>query len=561
MSNPSNLYAEKIYSEHPLVLWALDDKLDYIGLISETQRNIATLWTPTSATLAASFEDLKQPFTNSHLTRVRLDIPVSETLEASIVSPNILNFNTLQDLGTFTVGSYFYSDSVFLQTVSIGYEYTDPSTSQIVQNLKTFTSSLYQNWGFISETFEIPDVNAQLRIVIKIKIFEGANGTEENQFYFNGVTLGQWNEEFNTSSFGITQTTVPASISLYGGADAVEAQAYGVAEDSAYYISENGLKCKNSGIPLVYGASGVTKLEPNMGASLIVPGKGFLNKKGQYNEYTIEFWARINANTSTPLKIFGPISSDDGLYIEAGFLTLVVGDQFASHFVGEWSRPMLIHIRLIRNSASLLVNGEEVLSLSINTETLDLPDELDAFGDNQDWLGFYAYANIYPFELDCVAIYSYNVPVTVAKRRWVYGQGVISPEGINSAYGGTTAFIDYPFANYTANYNYPDFAKWDQGSFDNLATTQTSLRTPEYSLPEISIGTKTLQELYDDNKLIQDNESGPVIDNKFLSFRPNNSWNLVESYINFPKVKPSYLAKLIVSTEYLVPTICFQKKY
>jgi hypothetical protein len=536
MSNPSNLYAEKIYSEHPLVLWALDDKLDYIGLISESQRNIANLWTPTSATLAESFENLKQPFTDSNLTRVRLDVPALETLESSIVSPNILNLSTLQDLGTFTVGSYFYSNSVFLQTVSIGYEYTDPGTSQIVQNLKTFTSSLYQKWVFISETFEAPNVNAQIRLVIKVKIFEGSASPIDNEFYFNGITLGQWNEEFNTLSFGVTQTTVPSSVSLYGGADAVEAQAYGIAEDTAYYISENGLKCKNSGIPLVYGASGVTKLEPNMGASLIVPGKGFLNKRGQYNEYTVEFWARINANTSTPLKIFGPISSDNGLYVESGFLTLVIGDQFASHFVGEWSRPMLIHIRLIRNSASLLVNGEEVLTLSINTETLDLPDELDAFGDNQDWLGFYAYENVYPFELDCVAIYSYNVPVTVAKRRWVYGQGVISPEGINSAYGGTTAFIDYTFANYTANYNYPDFAKWDQGSFDNLSTTQTSLRTPEYSLPEISIGTKTLQELYDDNKLIQDNESGPVIDNKFLSFRPNNSWNFIESYINFPRL-------------------------
>jgi hypothetical protein len=536
MSNPSNLYAEKVYSEHPVVLWALDDQLDYIGLISEAQRNLAGLWTPTSATLATSFDDLKEPFPNSVLTRARLNVPVSETLEASVVSPDILNLNTIQDLGTFTVGSYFYSNSVFLQTVSIGYEYTDPATSQIVQNLKTFTSSLFQKWGFISETFEVPNVNAQLRIVLKIKIFEGSANPIDNEFYFNGITLGQWNEEFNTLSFGVTQTTVPASVSLYGGLDAIEAQAYGIAEDSGYYISEGGLKCKNSGIPLVYGASGVTKLEPTQGASLIIPGKGFLNKKGQYNDYTIEFWARINANTPTPLKIFGPISSEDGLYIESGFLTLVIGDQFASHFVGEWSRPMLIHIRLIRNSASLLVNGEEVLSLSINTANLNLPDELDAFGDNQDWLGFYAYANIYPFELDCVAIYSYHVPVTVAKRRWVYGQGVISPEGINSAYGGTTAFIDYPFANYTANYNYPDFAKWDQGSFDNLATTQTSLRTPEYSLPEIFIGTKTLQELYEDNQLIQDNESGPVIDNKFLSFRPNNNWNSVDSYINFPRL-------------------------
>jgi hypothetical protein len=536
MSTPSNLYAEKVYSEHPLVLWALDDTVDYKSLISEARRNLANLWTPTSAALATSFEDLTEPFPDSHLNRVRVSVPVSETLEASIISPNILNFNTLADLGTFTIGSYFYSNSVYLQTVSIGYEYTDPVTSSIVQNLKTFTTTLYQKWGFISETFEIPNVSAQLRIVFKIKIFEGSGTSADNEFYINGITLGQWNEEFNTYSLnGITETTVPATVSIYGGYDAVEAQAYGVAEDSGYYITEGGLKCKNAGIPLVYGASGVTKLEPSTDASLILPGKGFLNKKGQYNDYTIEFWARIAVNTSTPFKIFGPIASEDGLYVEDGFLTLVIGDQFASHFVGEWFRPMLIHIRLIKDSASLLVNGEEVLSLSLDTANLNLPAELDNIGDSQDWIGFYASNTVYPFEIDCVAVYSYQVPVTVAKRRWVYGQGVVSAEGINSSYGGTTAFVDYPFANYTANYNYPDFAGWDQGSFDNLATTQTSLRTPEYSLPEIFLGTKTLQELYDDNKNVQDNESGPIISDKFLSFKPNNTWNSIESYINFSR--------------------------
>jgi hypothetical protein len=536
MSNPSNLYAEKIYAEHPLVLWALDDKLDYVSLISEAQRNLTTLWTPTNATLATSFENLKEPFPDSHLNRVRVSVPVSETIEASIISPNILNFNTLADLGTFTIGSYFYSNSIFSQNISIGYEYTNPATSTIVQNLKTFTSVPYQKWGFISETFEIPNVSAQLRLVIKIEIFEGSSTSADNEFYFNGITLGQWNEEFNTYSLnGTTQTTIPPTVSIYGGYDAVEAQAYGVAEDSGYYITEGGLKCKNAGIPLVFGASGVTRLEPNTDASLIIPGKGFLNKKGQYNDYTIEFWARLAVNTSTPFKIFGPIASDDGLYVEDGFLTLVIGDQFASHFVGEWFRPMLIHIRLIKDSASLLVNGEEVLSLSLNTANLTLPEELDNSGDSQDWLGFFASQNVYPFEIDCVAIYSYQVPVTVAKRRWVYGQGVASSEGISSSYGGTTAFIDYPFANYTANYNYPDFANWNQGSFDNLLTTQTTLRTPEYALPEIFLGTKTLQELYDDNKDVQDNESGPVITDKFLSFRPNNTWSSVESYINFSR--------------------------
>ena len=46
MSNPSNLYAEKVFSEHPTVLWALDDTADYISLITEAQRSF-TSWTVT----------------------------------------------------------------------------------------------------------------------------------------------------------------------------------------------------------------------------------------------------------------------------------------------------------------------------------------------------------------------------------------------------------------------------------------------------------------------------------------------------------------------------------
>lgn len=49
MSNPSNLYAEKIYAEHPIALWSLDDKADYISLIDESDRNV-NLWTITNGT-------------------------------------------------------------------------------------------------------------------------------------------------------------------------------------------------------------------------------------------------------------------------------------------------------------------------------------------------------------------------------------------------------------------------------------------------------------------------------------------------------------------------------
>ena len=541
MSNPSNLYAEKIYSEHPLVLWALDDQLDYISLITENQRNINSGWSITNGTTSSGSSISNEPFSDSATTVLTGNLSVNPTMDITAISPTIININTLNDsLETFSIGTYFYSNSIYLRNVSIGYEYTDPSTMTVVQNLKTFSTIFNNKWSYISETFEVPNVNANLRIVLVVGIIEGASNTSENQFYFNGLSLGQWSEEFQVNSLGLNTTTVPADVSQYGGLDAIEAQAYGIAEDSGYYIAESKLYARNSGVPLVYGASGVTTLSPYSSASLIIPGKGFLNQKGQHNDYTVEFWARINSSISTPFRIFGPIASEDGLYVEGGFLTLVIGDQFASHFVGEWYRPMLIHIRLIRNSASLLINGEQVLSLTIDTSNLALPTELSEesgdIGNNQDWLGFYSSADISPFEVDCVAIYSYQVPVTLAKRRWVYGQGVISPEGINSAYGGITAFIDYPFSNYAVNYNYPDFAQWQQGTFDNLLTTATTLRTPEYSLPEIFTGSKTLEELYSDNQDLQTIDSGPFLDNKFIRLRPNSGWNSINSYINFSRL-------------------------
>ena len=43
MSNPSNLYAEKIYAEHPMAFWALDDQADYITLLSDYSRDL-TNW-------------------------------------------------------------------------------------------------------------------------------------------------------------------------------------------------------------------------------------------------------------------------------------------------------------------------------------------------------------------------------------------------------------------------------------------------------------------------------------------------------------------------------------
>jgi hypothetical protein len=534
MSNPSNLYAEKIYSEHPTVLWALDDQLDYVSLLTETQRRIYSGWTITNGSATSGISVLNEPFQSSATTVLEGIVPVGLTNVITCISPEILNISSLdENLNTFCFGSFFYSNSAYVSSIEIGYEYTDTTTSNIVQKLKKFDTSIFQNWSFISETFEIPNENTNLRLVLKVTMLQGGSLPSDYQIYFNGLSLGQWSEQFNTKSLGVVSSTFPSSINLTTSNTVISAAPYGLSSDEAYYlVNEKTLLAKNYGIPLVFGASNVTQLKPNQVGlpSIIFPGKGFLNESGRYKEYTVEFWTKINSNSYEPKRIFGPISSQDGLYVESGFLTLVVGDNFGSHFVGEWFRPMLIHIRFIRNLVSVLVNGEEVISFDIDSETLNLPSILDLENNKEnDWLGFYSYEDVTPIEIDSFAIYSYQVTTTVAKRRWVYGQGVISSESIDSSYGGTSAFIDYPFADYTSNYSYPNLASWQQGTFDNLATTSTSLTTPQYSLPEVFLDTKTIQELYSDCKLVQ---SG---NNKFITFRPNETWNNVNAYINFSR--------------------------
>ena len=105
MSSPSNLYAEKIFSEHPLVLWALDDKLDYVSLISEAQRNILALWNKTGCTLSAGTALTGEPFPDSYNTKVSCTVPVGQTNEAILISPDIVNFKDLNlNLKTFCIG-------------------------------------------------------------------------------------------------------------------------------------------------------------------------------------------------------------------------------------------------------------------------------------------------------------------------------------------------------------------------------------------------------------------------------------------------------------------------
>jgi len=527
MSNPSNLYAEKIYAEHPIALWALDDKADYISLIDESDRNI-NLWTITNGTSSA-YTTSDEPFPDSQTTKITGELTEDDFGQIVCISNDIANFSTLnQTLSTFSIGGFFNSISVYTSSVEIGYEYYDTTSGSTIQRLRSYTTSVQDRWFFISETFDLPEDNTQFRIVIKINYIGGASDIEDYEFLINGLTVGQWCEEFNSSSLGVQKISLPSTIAL-PESFAIQADAYGLQENKGYYMAkDNSLMAKNTGIPLVYGASNLTKLFPNDGLpSVIVPGLGFLSEAGQYKEYTLEAWIRINSDSVTQKRIIGPIASTDGLYVEGPFIILKVGNNSGAYYIGEWTRPMLIHIRFSESTSSLLINGEEVISLNYIGSSLEFPSKLNSSGKDQDWIGFYAYEDVSPIEIDCVAIYTYQVPIILAKKRFVYGQGVEFPEGINQAYSGSSIYIDYPFADYTNNYSYPNIGKWSQAIVDNLSVENNLLCTPDYKLPEIVLGSSNINQLYSDLGEIQDEPD------KFFSFDSVTNGYMYFDNLNF----------------------------
>jgi hypothetical protein len=140
---------------------------------------------------------------------------------------------------------------------------------------------------------------------------------------------------------------------------------------------------------------------------------------------------------------------------------------------------MLIDIVYTPENVSLLINGISVMNIDILVEELDLPRV------EFDWLGFYAHNDVQPFELDCIAIYPYAVYNELAKRRFVYGQGVEYPDIVSSKFGGDSAFIDYSFSKYTSEFSFPNRAKWNSGFYSNLETNLQELTFINYQLPEL----------------------------------------------------------------------------
>ena len=536
MSIPSNLYAQKVFGEHPLAIWPLDEQVDFASILSASAADIDTSWSITTTNLTGTVipgtitttSATIGPIATSQTYQIVSPDPGANSFAVTrLESPTLKNLQELDlVVGTLISSTWFNPTSPDITNLEIGYTYIDPTTSIKTDVAELFDISINNTWQLLSTTQLLANVNTTFKLFIKVTYKKSITPSPTYSMLINGIALGQLAEEFTASSTGIIPLDIPLSIALPTNLKVLPTSKYGVNADYAYHIiNDNLLRAKNFGVPLVYGSSSSTTLLSNYGLpSIIFPGLGFLNNEGKYKDLTLELWLRVNSGTKALTKIVGPIGSDDGLYVNDSFLTLKINNFVASHPVSEWGRPMLLDIRIGKNSASILLNGERVISMVTNTEALEFPDKLNIDGKNQDWIGIYTSEDLSPIAVDCIAIYSYIVPEVVAKRRWVYGQGVEFPDNINSSYSSTAISADYAFSNYANNYNYPENSNWNSGIVENLSVENNMVSTQSYTLPSVIFNTRTIKDWY----LDIDSEA---ITN--ISLKPNSTWDDVSGHIFF----------------------------
>ena len=621
----SNLYASRVFSEHPIALWAMDEQSYFISLISENEKSINdAAWTIYNGVSSASaFTITGYPFDNADVNKFYLETDVPKSMSASLTS-KILYSELDQNKGSICFSTFIYiPENTQLKDVYIGflvngqerykkYSSTNTSITGVNSLLK------FNNWEKITYTADV-SLDDEFEPFLRVEFDPEADaGETDTTVYFNGTSVGQWSEQYNSISTGLFEeiitlpTEVSSLIDFPGTIQCLTLDPYGFDNvlDSGYILSvRNSLFAKLSGVPMVYGSSGNIRLNKdavkvydttidgsytdslevdggnsvesfldfiNGGnasssftetldgkdvapiqsqfidggdiyssytatidggdasiyldpaqyysfPSLVFPGKGFLNQYGYNKTLTAEFWLRISPETTVKRRIFGPLASEDGIYVDRDFITINVGKYNKSYFIGKWYRPMLVHFCQNSKEIFLMINGEKVISIPI--ESL----EIETFPiESQDFLGFYTAEDIYVYEIDSFSIFPYIVADQVAKKRYVFGQGVQEQENIIGALNGTLSYVDFPFSGYSSTIRYPDRTSWSDAFYNNITTSTEGISLPEYTLPQITFNNSTeiseyqkrliYSNFYEENYSIQDE------DYSFICMDPTDSY-------------------------------------
>jgi hypothetical protein len=514
MSTGSNRYAEFAFSEHPLALWTLDDSIFFENLLSPQQLDSEN-WVGSGFVSSGTVEE-SSPIPGSPVE----SLDISSSFE--IVLPQIQQSVVA---GLDTVCLSFYAQKRFSGLETLYLQVRRGTEYQVVE----FKNIPLGNWAFFQATFDVPDGSFFVAIA--------GDTSDSGEVFISGMSLAEGSEHFAPKSTG-NVFALSSELDISSVPDRhSKVFPYGISSSNAAVFVEQGrLLGKQFGLPLVFGTESSMRIFPSVSGapSLIVPGLGMMNVMGGGTDYTLEFWARISPSRSTNRRIVGPVGSFDGIYIEGPFIEIRFGRKTASHYVGEWARPMLISLVVANNSASLIINGESVATIASLEVTL--PEQRDENGKSLDWIAFYSYPEIEEFSLECVAIYPYIVSPVISKRRFVFGQAVDPLQSTVSEFSGIPVAFDPTSAKYSNTFAYPRTGDWSQGVFENINAGTDRLSSPSPSLPGFEFEEDS-EDVWVQDLAERSTRSGPAI-----TLRPDTSWNATSARILFDSIDPSSIS-------------------
>jgi len=540
-----NRYAKRVESEHPIQIWSFDANAHYVSLATEQTRDISSWATTNVFTIGSGYDSsvIGVPFQESAVTAIVPDqVANSSPFGGSAWGPEFADspFGTSYAVEApivFAEADVYtgveIAVSVFVKVQASSLYYIEIGSTNLLER-NYIPEDVDDEWVKISGRCLSTDGN------ILINFMPLANQDRDSlTVYLNGLSVGQYAEPTSSYSLGVPIYEPPTTLTADNpaGADTLPSSSSVKVADCpsssldmpGYYVAKDQrLLAYHASIPLAYGSKDAVRLRPPPPAeegdypSLILDGGGFLNELGRYDTYSVEFWLRIVGSSYDTKRIFGPTQSPDGLYVTESVMSLSIGNKVASSHIGDMSDPMLIHIVYGDNLAEVLVNGEKMIAMTVDPASLTLP-KMD-LTHNQKWLGFWCYADLEPIYVDCFSIFGYKIDEIIAKRRFVWGQGVADVGYMNSTFNGQTAYADFATSNATTNISYPDNSFWYNGQNKNLAADKRRLGLPEYVLPEFVFSSKTLSEWYGDTYTAGKTD---------FWMRPNPDWANEDVYIRF----------------------------
>jgi hypothetical protein len=146
----SNLYASRIYSEHPVALWAMDEPNYFVSLISQGEKQITeSNWDFDNAVSSASAFTLSgYPFEDLNVNKIYLGTASATPLNFKVSLSSSVSYLDLDpNKGSVCVSNYIYiPEQTSVLYADIGFIIDGQEYSTRYSFLKT------NNWEKISHT-------------------------------------------------------------------------------------------------------------------------------------------------------------------------------------------------------------------------------------------------------------------------------------------------------------------------------------------------------------------------------------------------------------------------